>query len=301
MSGKLAITATQLQKERMVLWAIIADLLLVLAFVISGIFSGSMTVISEAGRGALLLSVELVSYIVLWKTHRDRFTEFEFGIGKIERIVNIMVAFGLLFTCVFILDKIFSVGDTTPMSTSNLVMAVIAADINFLINLYFTIALMKVNREESSVIISSQIKSRLAKLIASAIVLGVLLLALWLPDPKAARSIDILGSMFVLCYMAVIAFGLMRESLPEILDRTVPEPEHYQILRALSKNFDQYDGFGGYQTRRSGKDLFIQLNLSFRPETPLAQIEERLSPIRKEFASELPGSKVVIVPELLEI
>jgi len=37
------------------------------------------------------------------------------------------------------------------------------------------------------VIISSQIKSRLAKTAASVIVLAVLILTLWLPDPKSAR------------------------------------------------------------------------------------------------------------------
>jgi divalent metal cation (Fe/Co/Zn/Cd) transporter len=161
-------------------------------------------------------------------------------------------------------------------------------------------AFIRVNRRKSSVIISTQIKSRLAKTVASAIILVVLILTLWLPDPKSARIVDMLGSIFVLCYMLIIAFDLIKESLPEILDRTVPEPDHFQILRVLTTHFDQYDGFHGYKTRRSGKDLFILLNLCFFSKTTLSQIETRLAPLRQSLESELPDAKVTIVPEIMD-
>jgi cation diffusion facilitator family transporter len=295
-----SITPDQRDKESAIFWAIVLDSVLVNFFIFVGIFSGSMTFISELLRCALLLSIEYVSYIVLRRTHRGKFQAFEFGTGKIERIVNLLVAFGLCIACLYIFTKLISPGEGVPMSSSNLILAVFAADLNLILNVYFTIAFMKVNTQESSVIISSQIKSRLAKTIASAIVLGILILTLWLPDPESARIVDTLGSLFVLCYMLVTAFDLVRESLPEILDRTVAEPDHYQILRVLTTHFDQYDGFKGYRTRRSGKDLFILINLCYFATTPLALIETRLNPIRKAMESQFPGSKVTIVPEIMD-
>ena len=294
-----SLTREQLDKESTVLWAIILDSLLVIFLTFVGMFSGSMTFISELIRCLLLLTIEYVSYIVLRRTHRGKFQEFEFGTGKIERIVNLLVALGLCIACLYIFGKIISPGEDVPLSAPNLMLAVLGGDLNLILNFYFTIAFIRVNAKESSVIISSQIKSRLAKTVASAIVLGVLILTLWLPDPKSARMVDTLGSIFVLCYMLVIAFDLVKESLPEILDRTVSEPDHYQILRVLTTHFGQYDGFSGYRTRRSGKDMFILLNLCFFPGTTLAQIEARLAPIRQALESELPGSKVTIIPEIM--
>ena len=186
------------------------------------------------------------------------------------------------------------------MSTTSLLPAVVLADVNLIVNLYLTWTFIRVNRQESSLIISSQIKSRQAKTLASGIVLGVLILTLWLPDPRSAQIVDICGSIFVMFYMLLIAFGLIKESLPEILDRSVAEPDHYQIIRVLTEHFDQYDGLRGYKTRRSGKDLFILLNLCFFSKTTLAQIEERLAPIRQALESELPGSKVTIIPEVMD-
>ena len=295
-----SITSEQRDKEAAVFWAIALDSVLVIFLTFIGMFSGSMTFISELLRCALLLSIEYVSYIILRRTHRGKFQAFEFGTGKIERIVNLLVAFGLFIACLYIFTKLISPGEGVPMSSSNLILSVFAADLNLILNVYFTIAFVKVNTQESSVIISSQIKSRLAKTIASAIVLAILILTLCLPDPKSARLVDTLGSIFVLCYMLGTAFDLIRESLPEILDRTVAEPEHFQILKILTAHFDQYDGFKGYRTRRSGKDLFILINLCYFPATPLARIEIRLNPIREALESQFPGSKVTIIPEIME-
>lgn len=298
--SRVSLTPDQRDKEAAVLGAIVLDSFILIFFILVAIFSGSMTFISELIRCILLMTIEYASYIILRRAHRGEFREFEFGTGKIERIVNLMVAFGLCLACLYIFSKIISIGEDTPMSTTNLLLAVVVGDMNLIINLYFTVAFIRVNRKESSVIISSQIKSRLAKTVASFIVLLVLILTLWLPDPGSARIVDLLGSIFVLCYMLKTAVDLIKESLPEILDRTVPEPDHFQILRVLTTHFDQYDGFRNYRTRRSGKDLFIQLNLCFLRETTLEQIEGRLAPIRQALESELPGSKVTIIPEILE-
>ena len=237
-----SLTQEQRDKELAVLWAILLDSLLLVFYVIVGLFSGSMTFISEVIRALLLTVIEYVSYFVLRRTHRGQFKEFEFGTGKIERIVNLLVAFGLCLACFYIFNKILATGHDTPISAPNLVLAVILADINLIVNIYLTFSFIRVNRGESSVIIASQIKSRQAKTVASAVVLGVLVLTLWMPDPNLARTVDICGSIFVMGYMLIIAYGLVKESLPEILDRTVPEPEQFQIIRVLTDHFDQFDG-----------------------------------------------------------
>lgn len=298
--SRVTLTPEQRAKESAVLWAILLDTAIVGYLVMVGLFTGSMTFLSEVIRCFLLMIIEYVSYYVLYRAHRGRFNAFEFGIGKIERIVNLSVAFGLFLACWYIFTKLISPGEAVPMSPPNLMAAVIGGDINLIINFYFTMAFIRVNKKESSVIIASQIKSRLAKTVASLIVLLILILTLWLPDPRSARIVDTFGSLFVLGYMLKIAVDLVKESLPEILDRTVAEPEHHQILKVLTAHFDQYDGFREYKTRRSGKDLFILLTLNFYPETRLGQMEERLAPIRRALESELPGSNVTIIPEIME-
>ncbi|WP_031480374.1 cation diffusion facilitator family transporter [Maridesulfovibrio frigidus] len=288
----------QKEKERSVLWAAVLDTILLIFLMSVGLLSGSMTALSEIIRIILLLVIEYVSYIVLRRVHRSRFNEFEFGTGKIERITNLLVAFGLLLSSLYIFTKVIGMDESVPISTTALMLTLIVANFNLMINFYFSMAFIRSNQTESSVIISSQIAARIAKTVASCVVVGILMLALWLPDPRSARIVDLGGSIILVGYMVFIAYGLIKESLPEILDRTISEPDHYQILRILAENFDQYDGFSGYKTRRSGKDLFILLTLSFFATNSLEQIEARLQPIRQSFEAELPGSSLIIVPEV---
>lgn len=293
------ITPEQRSKESAVFWAIVLDVLCVAFMMAVGLFSGSMTVISELARILLLLTIEVVSYVVLKRAHRGRFMEFEFGIGKIERIINLLVAFGLCVTCLYIFSRIASTATTSPLSPTGLFWAVVSADINLAVNVWFTIEFIRVNKAESSIIILSQVKSRIAKTVASAIVLVVLILTLWIMDPQLARMVDIAGSIFVLCFMLLIAANLTRESLPEILDRSVPDPDQYQIIRVLVDHFDCYDGFTGYRTRRSGKDLFIIVTLGFLPNRTITEIQMRLEPLRQDMESRIPGSRVTIVSEVV--
>ena len=175
-----SITPEQREKESAVFWAIVLDALCVSFMLVVGLFSGSMTVISEIARILLLLTIEVVSYIVLKRAHRGQFPEFEFGTGKIERIINLLVAFGLCITCLYIFYRIISIGADAPLSLTNLFWAVISADMNLAINIWFTMEFIRVNQAESSIIIQSQIKSRMAKTVATVIVLVVLILTLWL-------------------------------------------------------------------------------------------------------------------------
>lgn len=298
-SRDVLLTPEQLEKEKAVFWAIVLDTIILVLLTVTGLLSGSMTALSEIIRFMLLLTIEYVSYAVLKRAHRGRFNEFEYGTGKIERITNLLIAFGLLLSSLYILFKIFSASESVPISTNALMLTIVSANINLMANYYFSVMFIRSNRTEASTIISSQIAARIAKTVASVVVLAILMLTLWLPDPRSARIVDLVGSVFLVGYMVYTAAGLIKESLPEILDRTIPEPEHYQLLRILASHFDNYDGFNGYKARRSGKDLFILLNLGFLPTRTMEQIEARLIPIRQAIESELPGSSVTIESDIM--
>jgi len=293
------LTSQQREKEKAVFLALVLDTFLIAFLTTVGLLSGSITALSEIIRCMLLLIIEYASYLTLRRTHRGQFNEFEYGTGKIERITNLLVAFGLVLSSLYIFSRVISMSDTAPLSTNALMLTMFSANMNLICNYYFSVIFIRANRTESSVILSSQISARIAKTVASGTVFIILMLTLWLPDPKSARIVDLLGSIILIMYMIAIAYNLIKESLPEILDRTIPEPEHYQILRILSENFDQYDGFTGYKARRSGKDLFILINLCFFSKQTLKQIEARLKPIRQAFEAELPGSIVTIEPKVM--
>ena len=142
-SSTCTLTTQQREKEHAVFWAIVLDSLLLIFLATVGLLSGSMTALSEIIRCVLLLIIEYVSYAVLRRAHRDKFNDFEFGTGKIERITNLLVAFGLLLSSLYIFSRIISMSDSTPLSTNSLMLTMVGANINLILNYYFFVTLRK--------------------------------------------------------------------------------------------------------------------------------------------------------------
>jgi len=290
---------SQRTKEKAILGAIVFDTIVTLVFAFAAFLSGSMTAISEVIRMMMLLVIEYAAFSVLKKSHRGLFSEYQYGTGKIERMTNILVAIGLLIVSAFIFQTLFTRTDNTAISSDLLIIAVISATANLMVNYYFAAAFIRANEDETSIIVEAQIEARTAKTIASAVVLAILVMTAMLKDPVASRMIDTAGSMFVAVYMLFIAYGLIRRSLPEILDRTIADPEHFQLIRLLVKHFDAYDGLLDYQARRSGNDLFIIMQLAFFADQTLGEVQQRLAPLREAVEAEMPGSKVTIEQSIL--
>lgn len=294
------LSANEVTKEKALLGAIIFDTAVTLIFAFAAFLSGSMTAISEVIRMMMLLVIEYAAYAVLRKSHRGLFSEYQYGTGKIERMTNILVAIGLLIVSAFIFQTLLTRPEYTAISSEILIIAIISATANLMVNYYFSAAFIRANEHESSIIVSAQIAARAAKTVASAVVLAVLVIAAMLKDPVASRMIDTAGSIFIALYMLFIAYGLIKRSLPEILDRTIADPEHFQLIRLLVKYFDHYDGLLDYQARRSGNDLFIILRLCFLADQTFGAVQQRIGPLRNAIETEIPGSKVTIEQSLLE-
>ena len=61
------------------------------------VFSGSLTMLSELVRGAFLIAIELYTRWLLFAIHRGRLSRFEFGTGKIEQLVWVVIGCCLVF------------------------------------------------------------------------------------------------------------------------------------------------------------------------------------------------------------
>ncbi|MCX7908877.1 MAG: cation diffusion facilitator family transporter [Ignavibacteria bacterium] len=79
--------------------------------------------------------------------------------------------------------------------------------------------------------------------------------------PKLARIGDSLAALvFVAIAMRIpIKFG--RKSIDQLLDRTLPEKFHYDILSVIAENFKSICEFRNIYARQSGKDIFVEIDV----------------------------------------
>lgn len=268
-----------------------------LFILVAAVASGSLTIAAEIPRGGLLYAIEIISVITLCRSHRGKFADFEYGIGKIERVISILIAGGLFIAALFTLEATAQrLSSPQVLSTPAMMLGVAAASYNLMVNFYCIGQFTRANAKESSLIIESQIRSRLAKTVATAIVVLVVVIATWLSDPVAATLVDVLGAFFVIAYMLLIGVQLLRESLPELLDRALPEHEQLLLMRVLTDHFHDIDRVGAIKSRRSGGRAFIELELVLASDTPFEAAIQLCRRIEQEVIGKIPDAVVSVKP-----
>jgi divalent metal cation (Fe/Co/Zn/Cd) transporter len=80
----------------------VLDLGVIALYSVSAVFAGSLTMVAELLRGVLMWSIELFALIVMRWIHRGRTAMFEFGSGRLEQLVNLLIAGGMLAGAVWI-------------------------------------------------------------------------------------------------------------------------------------------------------------------------------------------------------
>ena len=257
----------------------------------------SLTMIAESVRGVLMLMIELIALVTLRRIHRGSFAEYDFGTGKIERLVNVAIASGLLIAAVLI-----GLNASTASTTSRrarrvfFVIAVLFVEYNVVVNVYGMISFLRANRGRPSIILESQISARGARTAASFVVFVVALLGGVIPDPTVGNFLDLLGTAFVCVLMARVGLQMLRESLPDLLDRALPDTTQRQIYRVLAENYAGYDDVVAVRSRRSGEQLLIEVELGFLKHTTMEQVatlQERLS---EQLRAVLPEARLHVVP-----
>lgn len=298
-SSSHGITPRQKQQERAVLRATLLDTLMVASLMAAAIASGSMTALSEVLRGVLVVTTEVISLITLLRYHRGKFVEFEYGIGKIEQVVTIIIAGGLIISAIYTFSGSFSrLSHPTILPTPGMIFAVLVASVNLTVNLFCLGDLVRANEEGESLILTAQIKARGVKVIASLIVVIVLVVATWLTDPKAATLVDSTGGFLAAGYMIIIARQLLRESLPDLMDRALPEREQLMLLKVVARYFDDFDQFEAVRSRRSGGRAYVDMDLEFEANMPLYEVNRRCKAIQDDIVELIPDAIVTVTPRV---
>jgi ferrous-iron efflux pump FieF len=261
--------------------------------------SGSLTILAELPRSTLLFSVEIIAFVTLLRANSGKFFAYEYGTGKIERVITVMISGGLFISAIFVIDAtIERLNHPTILPTPGLVIAAVYGTANLWVNAYCTGDFIRSNATERSLIVDAQIRARVVKTITSLLIVVVLVAAASFSDPQAAGMIDAFGAVFVSGYMIYIGIQMLRESLPDVLDRALPEDQQLVIMRTIAEYFDHFEQFGDVRSRRSGGNAFISIRLMFDPEMSLQQVSNVCSRIRAHLEEALPGSEVSVLPDV---
>jgi divalent metal cation (Fe/Co/Zn/Cd) transporter len=268
------VTPEQLAQEHSIRFALLADLgVLALALPV-GLLGGSLTIKAEAIRFVLGMSIEIFAYTVMWRLHRGKLQDLEFGGGKLEQIANLVTGFGMLGAAAWIATK---------------AMAIVGGDGE--VGTPLGLAL----EGGSSLVMQGQVNARRVKLVCSLVVLFTMTIAALSTDNVVVASADAAGSVFVAAFMVINGSDMLRTGIPDLLDRSAGKSVRDTVDRVLAGSAGDFQRLDRVRSRRSGRVVFVEIVLSFEPGLTIAEVNRRIAALKQSMANEIEHADISIL------
>lgn len=290
-------TVDQRAQERSIEHALVLDGLTIVAFATAAIAVGALTIIAELIRGSLMTVIEVFALIVMRNIHRGRVAFLEFGAGKLEQLVNLLIAGGMVIGAGWIaLDVVHLVnaGEVTGTPAGFAASAILAA-FNLYVNTVAFDGMRRAAATGGSVIMTGQLRARVVKLVSSVLIQIALTLAALSTDPVVIAWADGVGALCVCAFIVYTATGMFKAGLPDLIDQSVAEDYQAAINRMLAKHFDDYDRLDLVRTRRSGDTIYAEVAVAFPPNLTMADVDARIAAMKDTLRGDVGEIAVSII------
>lgn len=283
------------RREWAVALAVGLDFLILIPYFIVGFMAMSWPIIAESLRGSLLTVVGIVSLITLRRIHRGKLGRYEYGSGKLEQAITILIACLLLLAAGLLLWRISGLAPQHRPSPFLATSAVMLVCLNVVLNGIQLFSLYRASRDGGSIIVRAQYHARWVKTAASIFVVIAVAVAMITSDPQVARLAEQIGTLCVIVIMVGTAVAMLRDALPDLLDRSLPETAQHAVNRVLARNIEAFEQLGRIRTRRAGETLHVEMELFLDGKRPLAEASALAESMSQQMMEEIPGVDPVIV------
>jgi cation diffusion facilitator family transporter len=284
------------RREHAIISSVTTGLLLGAAMLATGLWSRSLTLFADSIRAILLTSLDCCVLLVLCRIHRHQLVGFEYGHGKLEYVLNLLVAAGLLLASIG-LTALAALRLSHPPQPPpfGLPTAFVVASVNGVQNLWIFALLRRAGRDGTSIIIAGQLRSRVTKIVSSSVALTAILLSALFQGQRIGVIADLAGTAVVVLVMLWSAFRMVETALPHLLDRMLDEPQQHAINRVLVRHFHDYDDLLFVRTRRSGNTMFVEIGLGYEAHRTIGDVDRINQAISQDLTSLIPGAAVTIL------
>ena len=294
---KRSLTAEERARERAFAFTVAADTAIVLTFVIVAVVGGSLTMLSEAVRGVVLLSIGYYTLWLLGAVHREKLTAFQFGTGKVEQFAWVIVGVSLVLGGLWIAQTVFdTIADAdAPAGPMGLALAAIVNAVNLTINAVGYWSMRNAAGGDLSGVLGAELSSRLGSFRGSAILQVTLTLAALAKDPNLVLLFDASGAGLVSLLVIRRGIRMVFSGLGSLFDR----PISADMLSRIKAEIDRHvppESIVDLRTRMGGDRLFVELGVDALSFSTIAGLNLRTREIREAVSDLGTPVDIILVP-----
>jgi cation diffusion facilitator family transporter len=280
------------KKVKIARLSILSNSFLIVIKLIVGVFSGSVSIISEAIHSSMDLMASIIAFFAVKISDAPADKEHPYGHGKYENISGVIEAILIIIASFWIIiEAVKKIFDKQPIDSIGFgfVVMFISAGVNFLVSR----RLYKVAKETESIALEADALHLKTDIYTSAGV-GIGLLLIWITKQY---YLDPLVAILVAIFILFEAFQLLRNAYFPLVDAAMAENEIQIIYDAFeSKSLRFHD----LKTRKAGHYRFAELHLEMSHSLSLKQVHDVCDELETELKSKIKNFEINIHVEPVE-
>lgn len=269
--------------------SIFSNTFLIIIKLIMGIFTGSVSIISEAIHSTVDLVASVVAFFSVKIADLPPDENHQFGHEKVENISGVIEAV-LIFIASFVIigeaiKKIVRGGEIESIGLGFIVMFM-SAGVNFFVSKY----LYKVAKEEESIALEADALHLKADVVTSfGVGVGLLIIHF-----TGLNFLDPIIAIIIAIFILKEAFEMLQKAFHPLLDAKLSDEEINEIKKAVGIHNEFYIDFHELRTRSAGKTKHIDMHLTLCKNLTVSDSHEICDKIESDIEKSLKNTKVLI-------
>lgn len=282
-------------KERALRGLFIAGLVDTLLTTTAFLLSNSSVLLADFLKTLIELIAITLSWVAIRRINRGGGKTYEYGLGKLENISSLFVAFVMLLSFLIITgNAVRNILTPGHIEGVGLWVSIGAQIVYSGINGFLYVRNRRLTKGAPSPLMDSQTRLFLTRFVGNIFILLSLGLSMAFATHPWASYIDPAASLVIALSILSATLGIFSSSVYDLLDRTLEEERQIMILAALARHFNDYEELHGIRSRCSGAQVYVEIFLEFDPEKKAGDVQRVIDEIRAGIRERLPGSDVSV-------
>ena len=281
-------------KEKTAGLSVISNTLLIVLKLISGIISGSLSILSEAIHSLMDLLAAVIAYFSVKISDTPPDKEHPYGHGKFENISGVVEGLLILIASFWIIfEAIQNIIQNKKIESKSIGWGIVVMTISSIVNIIVSRRLYKVAKTTHSIALEAD-ALHLKLDVYTSIGVAVGLLIIWFSDFLFKIHLSILDPVIAILVALMIfreAFILIRKAFSPLVDIGFSNEEIEHVKQIIEKHNLKYHNL---RTRIAGNYRFIDFHLEFEHQTSLLEAQQTRKIIKSELQKAFEKTDVTI-------
>ncbi|MFZ4548553.1 MAG: cation diffusion facilitator family transporter [Bacteroidales bacterium] len=287
------------KKTRVAAMSVISNSTLVVFKLIVGLYSGAVSILSEAIHSGVDLVAALIAFFAVRAAGKPADEEHTFGHGKFENLSAAIEGLLIFVAAGWIIYESIS-KLIFPEPVDNLQWGIIVMGISAITNLIISRKLFKVGKEtDSAALMADAWHLRTDVWTSAGVSVGLamyMLGKLFMPEINL-EWIDPVIAMGVAGLIVKAAWELTSEAVTYLLDASLPKEEENAITMIIDKMAPRVLNFHNFKTRKAGSERFVEFHLVVNKDLTVKQAHDICDDITIKIKAQFPKTEVMIHTE----